>query len=71
MSTTQSHDVQPSLLPNPSPAEPVYVIRLRMRLNALTQENRQLKRDLAQVRRDLQACLHRMRKRTDSDVLCG
>ena len=61
------------MLPNPPPplAEPTYIVRMRMRILALTQENRQLKRDLAQVRRDLQTCHHRMRKRTVSDVLCG
>jgi hypothetical protein len=61
----QQPDVQPSMLPNPPPplAESTYIVRMRMRIAALTQQNRELKRTLAQLRRDLQACHHRMRKR--------
>jgi hypothetical protein len=55
-------DVQPSMLPSPPP-QPVYVLRLRMRITALTNENRELKRTLAQVRRELQGLHHWMRKK--------
>jgi hypothetical protein len=52
----------PSMMPAP-PAEPTYVMRLRLRLRQVLNENRQLRFDNTALRRALIDIRHKMRRK--------
>ena len=65
MSQTNTDTTIPSMLPNTPPqTEPLYVVRLKLKLRETLDQNRRLQRELSLARQELNSARLRLRKRT-------
>jgi hypothetical protein len=62
MSQTNT-DTIPSMLPSGPPPQPLYVVRLKLKLREMLDDNRRLQRELMQARQELQAVRLKLRRR--------